>query len=341
MKITTQLRRGFLKAGARAGLLVAVAYSFTALSPGVASADEAANFSNRPLRLVVPFPPGGPSDLTARAISNGMADALGQPVVVENRPGAGAIVAAQNVLGSPHDGYTLMMASNIISTGKALYPHMPFEPLKDFRAVAGVFRSPHIVVVPPNFPGDNINDLIEYAKQQGDKMNYASSGVGTMPQLGTEYFKQLTGAPMLAIPYKGSGPALTAVMAGEVPVYFDILLSAQEFVRAKRLKPLAVTSRERVPQFPDVPTVIEQGIDNFELYSWFGIVVPSDVPDAIVDKLNEAINTAMQTPQFKRQIESLSALPIGGEPEVFQGMIEADAELWARIIKEAGLTIEQ
>lgn len=298
------------------------------------------NFPNRPIRLVVPYPPGGPSDATARTISVQLSRELGQPVVVENRPGAGAVVGAQNVLNAPHDGYSLFMASNIISTGKALYPNLPFDPLRDFRAVAGIFKSPHVIVVSSSFPGNNVSDLIRYAKEQGKAMNYASSGVGTMPQLGTEHFKQLTGAPMLAIPYKGSGPALTAVSSGEVPVYFDILMSAQGKLHGGRLKPLAVTSRERVPQFPDIPTVIEQGVEGFELYSWFGIVVPSDVPDAVVKRLNEGINNAMSSAEFKKQLDSLAAIPIGGSPDVFQKMIESDTELWARIILKAGIKMQ-
>lgn len=322
--------------------------SLTVLAAGIAlgffSSAQAhaapAGFPDKPVRLVVPFPPGGPSDATARAISVRLGQELGQPVVVENRPGAGAIVAAQNVLSAPHDGYSLLMASNVISTGKALYPHLPFDPLKDFRAVAGIFKSPHVIVVSPDFPGDNVDALIQYAKKQGTAMNYASSGVGTMPQLGTEHFKQLTGAPMMAIPYKGSGPALTAVMAGEVPVYFDILLSSQGLLRSDRLKPLGVTSLERVAQFPDIPTVVEQGIDGFELYSWFGIVVPSDVPDTVVKRLNEGINSAMTSPEFKKQLDSLAAMPIGGGPEVFQAMIESEAELWSKIIREANIKLE-
>lgn len=298
------------------------------------------NFPAKPIRLVVPYPPGGPSDATARTISVQLSRELGQPVVVENRPGAGAVIGAQSVLHSPHDGYSLFMASNIISTGKALYPNLPFDPLKDFRAVAGIFKSPHVIVVSTDFPGDNVSDLIQYAKDQGAAMNYASSGVGTMPQLGTEHFKQLTGAPMVAIPYRGSGPALTAVGAGEVPVYFDILMSAQGKLHGGRLKPLAVTSHERVPQFPDIPTVIEQGVAGFELYSWFGIVVPSDVPDSIVKRLNDGINKAMSSSEIKKQLDSLAAIPIGGSPEVFQNMIESDTELWSTIIRKAGIKMQ-
>ncbi len=304
------------------------------------AAAPAQDFPSRQLTLVVPFPPGGPSDLSARAIAEGMSKSLGQTVVVENRPGAGAIVGAQAVLGQPADGYTMMMASNVVSTGKWLYSRLPYEPLKDFRAVAGIFKSPHIVVVPPSFEGSGIQDLIRQAKAKPGGMNYASSGGGTMPHLGTELFKQVTGTEMTGIPYKGSGPALVAVMAGEVPVYFDILFSAQSLVKGGKLKPLGVTSLERMPQFPDVPTLDEQGIKGFELYSWFGIVVPSGVPDAVVDRLNRAVNDAMKTPAFRKQIETLAALPIGGPPQAFQIMIVNDYNMWGRTIRKAGIRLD-
>jgi tripartite-type tricarboxylate transporter receptor subunit TctC len=182
----------------------------------------AQNYPAKPIRLVVPFPAGGPSDTTARAIATGLGQKLGQPVVVENKPGAGAIVGSEAVLQQPADGHTLLMASNVVSTGKWLYPNMSFDPLREFRAVAGVFKSPHQVVVAPGFEGQGIQDLIKMAKAKGEAMNYASSGAGTMPHLGAERFKQVVGVSMTPIPYRGSAPALTAVLAGEVPVYFDI-----------------------------------------------------------------------------------------------------------------------
>ncbi len=177
-------------------------------------------------------PAGGPSDTTARSIADGLAKVLGQPVVVENRPGAGAIIGSEVVLAQPADGHTLLMASNMVSTGKWLYPTMSFHPLRDFRAVAGVFRSPHQVVVTPNFQGKTIQDLVAMAKQQDGKMTYGSGGMGTMPHLGAERFKQVTGVNLMHIPYRGSAPANTAVLAGEVPVHFDIEFSAQSLLKA-------------------------------------------------------------------------------------------------------------
>ncbi|WP_205960467.1 Bug family tripartite tricarboxylate transporter substrate binding protein [Ramlibacter henchirensis] len=305
-----------------------------------APAAWAQDFPSKPIRLVVPFPAGGPSDTTARSIAEGLGKVLGQPVVVENRPGAGAIVGSEAVLGQPADGHTLLMASNVIATGKWLYPQMNFDPMKDFRAVAGVFRSPHQVAVTPGFQAKGIQDLVALAKQQDGKLNYASGGSGTMPHLGAERFKQLTGAPMTHIPYRGSAPANTAVVAGEVPVHFDIEFSVGQLLKSGRLRSLGVTALKRSPQFPDVPTLDEQGIKGFELYSWFGIVVRTGTPDAVIARLNQALNEAMDAPEFKQRLAGLGAEKIGGAPAVFQKMINDDYQLWGEVIRKANIKVD-
>lgn len=320
--------------------LVALVVGVAWVNLAAAQTTVAQAFPAKPLRLVVPYPPGGPSDTTARAIASGMAAALGQPVVVENKPGAGAIVGSKAVLAAPHDGYTLLMGSNVLTTGKWLYPKLSFDAMRDFRAVAGVFRSPHMVVTAPGFAANGIQDLIRMAKAQPGHLDYASSGGGTMPHLGAELFKQATGTSITGIPYKGSGPALTAVMAGEVPVYFDIQFSAQALLKSGKLKALGVTGRERSPQFPQVPTLVEQGIKDFELYSWFGIVVPADVPDVVVERLNKAVNQAMDAPAFREQLNQLGAFPMGGTAQSFKAMMEGEASVWGPAIKRAGITLE-
>jgi tripartite-type tricarboxylate transporter receptor subunit TctC len=301
---------------------------------------QAQDYPAKPIRLVVPFPPGGPSDTTARAIADGLGKLLGQTVIVDNKPGAGAIVGEEYVLGQPADGYTLLMASNVIATGKWLYPSMPFEPVREFRAVAGVFRSPHQVVVRPDFPGHNIHDLIAMAKQAGGNMPYGSGGTGTMPHLGAERFQQVTGIRMVHIPYKGSAPANLAVLAGDVPVHFDIEFSAQGLLKSGKLRSLGVTALKRSPQFPDVPTLDEQGIKGFELYSWFGIVARKDTPDAIVDKLNRALNEVMESPEFRQRLAVLGAEKIGGSPAAFEKMIQDDHKLWGDVIRKGGIKVD-
>jgi len=300
----------------------------------------AQGYPNRPIRLIVPFPAGGPSDTTARSIAEDLSQLLKQPVIVENKPGAGAIIGSEYVLAQPADGHTLLMASNVISTGKWLYPSMTFEPVRDFRAVVGVFRSPHQVAVAPDFPGKGIQDLIDMARRENGKMNYASGGTGTMPHLGAERFKQVTGIEMQHIPYRGSAPANVALMAGDVPVHFDIEFSVRPLLKSGRLRSLGVTALKRSPQFPDVPTLDEQGIKGFELYSTFGIVARKETPDQIVQQLNQALNQVMDSPQFKERLATVGAEKIGGPPDAFQKMIMDDYRVWGEVIQKANLKID-
>jgi tripartite-type tricarboxylate transporter receptor subunit TctC len=318
----------------------ALAASLLAVSgTGTATQAVAQEFPSKPIRLIVPFPAGGPSDTTARSVAEGLGKVLGQTVVVENKPGAGAIVGSELVLSQPADGHTLLMASNVISTGKWLYPTMSFDPVRDFRAVAGVFRSPHQVVVSPGFEGKGIQDLIAMARKADGRMVYGSGGSGTMPHLGAERFKQVTGVQLQHIPYRGSAPANTAVLAGEVPVHFDIEFSAQQLLKSGRLRSLGVTALQRSPQFPDVPTLDEQGLKGFELYSWFGIVARTGTPDAVVTRLNRAINQVMETAEFKQRLAALGAQRIGGSPAV-QKMIVDDHQLWGDVIRKANIKVD-
>jgi len=320
--------------------ILATALLMATTAGGAFPALAAQDYPSKPIRLIVPFPAGGPSDTTARSIAEGLGKELGQPVVVENKPGAGAIVGSEFVLGQPADGHTLLMASNVISTGKWLYPSMNFEPVRDFRAVVGVFRSPHQVAVAPDFPGQGIQDLVALAKREGGRMNYGSGGSGTMPHLGAERFKQVTGVEMQHIPYRGSAPANVALVAGDVPVHFDIEFSVQPLLKSGRLRSLGVTALKRSPQFPDVPTLDEQGIKGFELYSWFGIVARTGTPDNIVAKLNQAINQVMETPEFKQRLAALGAEKLGGPPAAFEKMIKDDYRLWGEVIQKANIKIE-
>ena len=314
------------------GMLVAACVFAACIAPA-----HTQTFPSKPIRLIVSFPPGGPADISARAISDGLGVLLGQPVVVENRPGAGAVAATQALLSAPADGHTLMLASNVISTGKFLYKSVTFDPLKDVRAVIGVSRSPHLVVVSPNFRGNGIDDLIRLAREQPGKLNCATAGAGTMPHLGVELFQQITGTQMTLIPYKGSGAALPAVMGGQVDVYFDIMFSAATLVKAGKLKALGVTGLQRADTFPEVPTLDEQGVKGFELYSTFGVVAHAGTPDAIVARLNEAINKVLAMPAVRGRLAALGASPIGGTPQVFQKMIDDDYYNWGKVIRAAGI----
>ena len=320
------------------GRMVAAALML-ALIPVYVVPAYAEEFPSKPIRLIVPFAPGGPSDIAARAIAEPLHNALGQPLIVENKPGAGAVVAAQALLHAPADGYTLMMGSNNLVIGKWLYKNLPFDSLRDLRAIIGVTRSPHFVLVSPTFPGDRVNDLIRVAKQQPGNLRYASGGVGTMPHLATELLKQRLGLDMIHVPYRSSAPALIDLMSGQVQVYIDLVLSAQSHVRAGTLKSLGVTTKTRLAEFPDMPTIEEQGIKDFEVTSWFGIVARADVPDAVVVRLNAAVDEVLQTAVRERFV-SMGAMPIGGSPHVFQEMIETEYRMWGPVISAAGIALE-
>ena len=308
-----------------------------AASLGVPGPVCAQSFPSKPVRLIVPFAPGGPSDTSARAIAEGFQKIAGQPLLVEHRPGAGAIVGTQALLQASADGYTLMMASNVVSTSKWLYEKLPFDTLKDLRAVVGISKTPSFLLVAPSFPANNVSDFIRVAKAQPGKLNYGTSGSGTISHLGTELFMQRTGTNMVHVPYKGSGPVMTALISGEVQVRLDTVLTSQAQVRAGSVKALGVTALARLEQFPDIPTFDEQGLKGFDVSSWFGIVVHAGAPNDIVLRLNEAINRVLETPAVRERLSSIAAFPIGGPAQVFQNIINAEYEVWGKVISAAGI----
>jgi tripartite-type tricarboxylate transporter receptor subunit TctC len=324
--------------GMRDGI-VAAAMMF-AMNVANAVPTHADEFPSKPIRLIVPFAPGGPSDIAARAIAEALRNVLGQPTIIENKPGAGAVVATQSVLHAPADGYTLMMASNNFVIGKLLYKHLPFDSLRDLRAIIGVTRSPHFVLVAPTFPGKRVSDLIRVAKQQPGKLSYASAGVGTVPHLAAELLKQRLGFDMIHVPYLGSAPALTDLMSGQVQVYIDLVLSAQSHVRAGTVKALGVTTKNRLAEFPKTPTLEEQGVKDYEVTSWFGIVARAETPDAIVVRLNTAVDKVLQLADVRDRFVSMGAIPIGGSPDLFREMIETEYRMWGPVISTAGIALD-
>lgn len=314
-----------------AGLLITASIAFGA---------QAQQYPVKPLRMIVPFPPGGPGDVVARPLAEGMQAVLGQPVVVDFRPGAGAIVGVRSLLSAPSDGYTMFMGSNVISLSMALYRKLPYDTLRDLRGVASVAISPYLLLVPSGFPAATVNDLIRMAKAEPDKLNFASSGPGTMAHVAALLFNDAAGIRMTHVPYKGAGPAIPALIAGEVQVFLDNVFSSQSFVKGGRLKALGVTSRARVEQFPDLPTLDEQGLKDFEVLAWFGVVTHKAVPDAIVALLNEAVNKAMQTPSVRDRYASIGVTPVGGTSQSFQKFIEHDIEAMVRVVRSAGISLD-
>jgi len=304
------------------------------------SLTHAQAFPSRPVTIIVSFPAGGPSDVMARAVANGLSAEWRQPVVVENRPGAGAIVGTSAVLAAPADGHTLLLTSNVFTTAQWLFPKLPFDPLRDFRAVCGLVRSPQMAIVSTRFPGNNLADLARLARERPGGLDYASVGNGTLPHLLTEAFKKAAGIYMTHIPYRGSAGAHAAVMAGDVATYFDAQISSQALLRAGKIKALGVTGRERTAQFPGVATFAEQGFADFENYTWFGLVARSATPDALTQRLNEAVNRAMATPDAVELVASLGATPTGGASKVFQEVLVNDTARWGRVIREAGIRLD-
>jgi tripartite-type tricarboxylate transporter receptor subunit TctC len=294
-----------------------------------------------PVRFVVGFTPGGPSDILARSLAEKLAGPLGQPVVVENRPGAGGNLAAEVVAKSAPDGNTWLLGNNsILATNQALYSHLTYDPVKDFAPVALVAIQPNILVVHPSVPAHSVRELIAYAKSQPGKLNYASSGAGAAAHLAGELFKTMTGVQMVHVPYKGAQPALTDVIAGQCQLMFATSASVIPYIKAGRLRALAVTTAKRSPSVPDLPTLAESGVPGFEAITWHGVVVPAQTPPATVARLNKAIDTALADPQLLERLNSLGAEVSPGSPQDFAAYIAREIPKWTKVVRESGAKAE-
>lgn len=301
---------------------------------------SAQDFPNKPIRMLVPFAPGGPADVIARPLADGLQSALGQPIIVDYKPGAGAITAVQSMLSAPADGYTILVGSNVLALAMSLYKKAPYDVSRDLRGVVSVTMSPYVVLVPAAFPASNIGELIAAAKAAPGKLNFATSGPGTLSHVAAELFNQSAGIKLAHIPYKGAGPATTALLGGEVQVFFDAVFSAQAQIKSGRIKALAVTSLQRVDSMPTVRTADEQGLKGFQVASWFGIVAAKGVPDAIIERLNAGLNKALQSQQVKERFATIGAAPAGGTAAGFQKQIEDEVGVWGRVIQASGITLD-
>ena len=328
-------RRVFLAAGAAAGL-----------APWVAHAQSA--WPNKPVRIVVPFAAGGTTDILARAIAPELQKAFGQPFVVDNRPGAGGNTGGAEVAKSPADGYTLLMGTvGTHAINPSLYPKMPYDAVKDFAPVTLVAGVPNVVVMNPasaqKYDINSIADLARAARANPGKLNVASSGNGTSIHLSAELFKSMTGTFMLHLPYRGSGPALVDLIAGNVDLMFDNLPSALPHIKSGRLKALAVTSGQRSGVLPDVPTVAEAGgalLKNFEASSWFGLLAPAGTPVDIVNRIQQEAAKAMAQPAVKERLLLQGAIPSGNTPAEFAKLMDAETKKWAQVVKVSGAKID-
>jgi len=304
-------------------------------------AGAAQSYPGKPIRLICPFPPAGAVDIASRATAHQLSRILGQPVAVENKPGAGGNLGGAEAARSAADGYTLFMTtSGIQAINPALYAKMPFDPNKDLAPVAALVSLNNVLVVHPSVPARTVQDVIALAKKDPGKWTYASSGNGTSIHMSGAMFTQLTGTDILHIPYKGSGPAVTDLLAGQVNMMFDNIPSSLPHIKAGKLRALATTGAKRDPALPDLPTLAEAGVRGYESGVWFGLSVPAGTPREIIVKLNAAALQAARSPEFVKRMTDLGYNLIPSTPEQMATMLKAELARWAPIVKSSGAKID-
>ncbi|ANN67113.1 Bug family tripartite tricarboxylate transporter substrate binding protein [Bordetella bronchialis] len=330
-----ETRRTMLLRAARLGLAACAALA----APVHAFAQE--TWPARPITLLVGFAPGGGTDLIARHIAPRLAELLKQPVVIENRAGASGTIATAAVAKAHPDGYTLLLghvSSNAMVP--AIMPKLPYSAARDFTAIALIGSVPQVVVVPRSSPAKTLAEFIQLARTKEGGLNYASSGTGTQQHFAAELFQQATGTTMVHVPYKGSGAALTDLMAGQVDVNFDTVPTVLQQIRSGSLRALAVTTRQRVASLPDVPTVMEAGVPDYEIGAWYMLMGPAGLPRPIVDKLSNAVNATLQTPEVRKKLVELGTEIAGGTPEQADAYLKAEIARWAKLAADKKIVTE-
>jgi tripartite-type tricarboxylate transporter receptor subunit TctC len=305
----------------------------------LAAASAHAAYPEKAVRLIVPYPPGGLTDAVARAVAKALSDRVQQPVVVENIAGGGGNIGADKAAKSPADGYTLYIGNNAtVGLNTLMYKQLAFDPMADLAPIALIAESQTVLVVNPSLPAKSVAELIALAKSKPGQLNFGSTGTGGLSHLVGEFFNSGAGVRMTHIPYKGTGPALTDLLGGQIQVMFND--TALPHIQSGKLRALAVTGAKRWPQLPDVPTLAELGMPGYETYNWFGILAPAKTPAAIVTRLNRELVAVMQDPAMKAWMEARGAEAVTSTPEEFAAYIKKDLAKWARVVKEAGITPE-
>jgi tripartite-type tricarboxylate transporter receptor subunit TctC len=321
-------RRRFLQVG---GAVIA--------APGIVRPAAALDYPARPVRIVVGFPPGGPTDIFARLMGQWLSDRLGQPFVVENRPGAGSTIGVEAVVSSPADGYTLLLISTSAVISASYYKNLNFDVIRDIAPVCGIALEPLVMVVNPAVPANSVPEFIGYAKANPGKVTMASVGNGTTPHLAGELFKMMAGVNLLHIPYHGAAPALTDLLGGRADVMFEAMPTLVGYIRAGKLRALAVTPAKRSPVFPDIPTVGEF-LPGYEASVWFGLAARKQTPVAIIERLNKEINAGLNDPALKARLGDVGGTALTGSSAEFEKLFVADTQKWAKVIKAADIKQE-
>ena len=323
----------------RLNLVRLFALGMTGLTWAGISDAVALDYPTRPVRWVVGYPAGGTTDILARLIGQYLSEKLGQQFIVENKPGAGNNIATEAVINSPPDGYTLLFVNPANGINTSLYKKLSFNFPRDIAPIAGIARVPNVMEVNPNVPAKTVAEFIAYAKANPNKVNLASSGNGTSVHLSGELFMAMTGVKLTHVPYRGSAPALTDMIAGQVQVLFDNLPSSIEHVRAGKLRALAVTTEKRSDALPDVPTVAET-VPGYEASAWFGMGAPKGTPPEVIAVLNKAINEALADPKIKARLAEMGGMPMGGTPADFGKIIVDETEKWRKVVEFAGASVD-
>jgi tripartite-type tricarboxylate transporter receptor subunit TctC len=315
---------------------VFILYSLVLIGPGTVFAA----YPDKPVRIIVPFPPGGATDIVGREIAEKLSQAFKQTFIVENKPGASGNIGMEMAARAPADGYTLVIGAPQTLTINPQLMKMSFDPQKELAPIVVIASVPNVLVVNPKLPVNSVKDLIALAKKQPGKLSYGSSSIGGTPHLSAEMFKAMTGTYILHIPYRGSSPALTDLMGGHIDFMFDNLPAALPFIQSGALKALAVTTLKRSSSLPNTPTMVEAGVPDFDSQGWFSLLAPVATPTDVLEKINIEVNKILLTDDFKARLAKVGANPIGGSRAEFQNRIQAETKRWGAVIKSADIKAE-